>query len=143
MIKRITLLNPAALLIAASIAVTLFTPSVAIPNRRDGLPKEDRLIVHEWGTFTTVSGADGTAYYWNPLIGPSELPGFVYGAPNTRQVFCSKCELTLARMETPVLYFYTSREMEVSVNVEFPAGKIQESTGAALLFCPERRLISR
>jgi hypothetical protein len=126
MIKRITLLNPAAFLIAALIAVTLFTPSVAIPNRQDGLVKEDRLIVHEWGTFTTVSGADGTAYYWNPLIGPSELPGFVYGAPNTRQVFCSKCELTLARMETPVLYFYTGREMEVSVNVEFPAGKITE-----------------
>jgi hypothetical protein len=126
MIKRITLLNPAAFLIAALIAVTLFTPSVAIPNRQDGVVKKNRLIVHEWGTFTTVSGADGTAYYWNPLIGPSELPGFVYGAPSTRQVFCSKCELTLARMETPVLYFYTGREMKVSVNVGFPEGKITE-----------------
>jgi hypothetical protein len=36
MIKRITLLNPAAFLIAALIAVTLFTPSVAIPNRQMG-----------------------------------------------------------------------------------------------------------
>jgi hypothetical protein len=126
MIKRTTLLNPGAFLIAALIAVTLFTPSVAIPNRQDGLPKEDRLIIHEWGTFTTVSGADATAYYWNPLIEPSELPGFVYSAPNTRQGFCSKCELTLARMETPVLYFYAGREMKVSVNVEFPAGKITE-----------------
>jgi hypothetical protein len=126
MIKRITLLNPAAFVIAALIAVTLFTPSVATSNRQDGSPKEDRLIVHEWGTFTTVSGANGTAYYWNPLIGPSELPDFVYGAPYIRQGFCPKCESTLARMETPILYFYSGREMKVSVNVGFPAGKITE-----------------
>jgi hypothetical protein len=107
MISRITLLT-------VLVILTLFTPS------------KDRLIVHEWGTFTTVSRADGTAYRWNSLLGPSELPSFVYGAPNAREGFCPKCEATLARMETPVLYFYSDRELEVSVKVDFPTGKITE-----------------
>jgi hypothetical protein len=86
----------------------------------------NRLIIHEWGTFTTVSSADGTQYYWNSLLGPSELPGFVYGAPDAREGFCPKYAPTLARMETPVLYFYTDRDLKVSVKVGFPSGKITE-----------------
>ncbi len=35
-------------------------------------------IVHEWGTFTSVAGADGAALEWRPLAGPSDLPSFVY-----------------------------------------------------------------
>jgi hypothetical protein len=107
MISRITL---------ALLALTLLKP----------VTEGDRLIVHEWGTFTTVSRADGSAYHWNPLLGPSELPNFVYGAPNAREGFCPKCESTLARMETPVLYFYSGQELEVSVKVDFPSGKITE-----------------
>jgi hypothetical protein len=106
MIKRITLLNPAAFLIAALIAVTLFTPSVAIPNRQDGLVKEDRLIVHEWGTFTTVSGADGTPYYWNPLIGPSELPVRRYGRfaePILREMMIRENNSSIRNLVTTVL----------------------------------------
>jgi len=34
--------------------------------------------------------------------------------------------MTLARMETPVLYFYPSREMELNVRVDFPQGTITE-----------------
>lgn len=109
MISRISLL-------AVLIAVTIFGSGT----------QKNGLIVHEWGTFTTVSRDDGTAYHWNPLLGPSELPAFVHGAPNTREGFCPKCERTLARMETPVLYFYTDREMKVSVKVDFPSGKITE-----------------
>jgi hypothetical protein len=34
----------------------------------------ERLVVHEWGTFTTLAKADGELQYWRPLSGPSELP---------------------------------------------------------------------
>src|SRR5580658_559406 len=35
------------------------------------------LVVHEWGTFTSVAGADGQAVEWTPLSAPSDLPCFV------------------------------------------------------------------
>src|SRR3974390_2150029 len=35
------------------------------------------LIAHEWGTFTSVQGSDGTLLSWRPLE-TSGLPGFVY-----------------------------------------------------------------
>ena len=34
-------------------------------------------VAHEWGTFTSVQGADGIQLEWNPLI-VSDLPKFVY-----------------------------------------------------------------
>ena len=34
-------------------------------------------VAHEWGTFTSVQGADGVQMAWNPLK-ISELPKFVY-----------------------------------------------------------------
>jgi hypothetical protein len=40
---------------------------------------EPDLIVHEWGTFTSVAGNDGNAVEWSPLGRPpvlSELPDF-------------------------------------------------------------------
>jgi hypothetical protein len=37
-----------------------------------------RLVVHEWGTFTSVAGEDGQAVEWCPLNGPVDLPGFVH-----------------------------------------------------------------
>ena len=43
------------------------------------LPDSD-LVVHEWGTFTSVSGSDGVSLEWRPLSGPSDLPSFVYGS---------------------------------------------------------------
>jgi len=85
------------------------------------------LVVHEWGTFTAVYGADGTMMEWRPLIG-DDLPEFVYDratvVPRVRQ---GKGEYTTyERMETPVLYFYTEKETHVSVHVRFPKGLITE-----------------
>ena len=40
--------------------------------------EENRLIVHEWGTFTSIAGKDGVALEWRPLNGPNDLPKFVY-----------------------------------------------------------------
>jgi hypothetical protein len=55
--------------------------------------------VHEWGTFTSVAGENGTAISWEPFGGPTE---------------------------TPVLYFYASREATANVKVRFPKGSITE-----------------
>jgi hypothetical protein len=104
--------------------ITFITPSGA---KLSG----EQLVVHEWGTFTTLAKTDGVLQYWRPLSGPSELPGFVHFADiatrDRQSRFCVKCDtLALVRMETPVLYFYTERELNFSVKVELPAGRITE-----------------
>ena len=81
------------------------------------------LTVHEWGTFTSVAGEDGSATDWNTLGCKDDLPGFVndYGYRG----FKWKLQGTV-RMETPVLYFYSSRELDAHVKVAFPHGLITE-----------------
>lgn len=93
----------------------------------------NRLIVHEWGTFTSIAGKDGAGVEWRALGGTSDLPGFVYAASTAspgkglRHGRCEKCNAQArVRMETPVLYFYADQEMDVSVKVDFPQGKITE-----------------
>lgn len=34
-------------------------------------------VAHEWGTFTSVQGADGEQLWWQPLV-DTDLPAFVY-----------------------------------------------------------------
>ncbi len=97
---------------ALLVALTLFAPAYA----------DNDLIVHEWGTFTSVAGEDGRPVTWRPLNGPSDLPTFVY-----RRNDLQKLNLfSTVRMETPVIYFYTSRPMDVDVRVDFPGGAITE-----------------
>lgn len=85
---------------------------------------------HEWGTFTSVQGADGVQMEWNPLI-VSELPPFVYELNRVRgktgPSLVAKTGLVCRqRMETPVIYFYSDRERAVDVAVDFPQGTITE-----------------
>lgn len=90
------------------------------------------LIVHEWGTFTSIAGKDGLALDWRPLAATNDLPGFIHeiSAPANDSGLrhdCPKCDLTgKIRMETPVLYFYTDRDTDVTVRVDFPKGTITE-----------------
>jgi hypothetical protein len=95
------------------------------------------LIAHEWGTFTSVQGADGVLLDWRPLES-SKLPKFVYdwrhpgmnrfvaspfgGGANLSKVVL----LTHQRMETPVIYFYSEQKQTVDVSVDFPQGLITE-----------------
>jgi hypothetical protein len=81
------------------------------------------LTVHEWGTFTSVAGENGAAVSWDALGCKNDLPRFVndYGYRG----FKWRLQGTV-RMETPVLYFYSPREMEVRVKVAFPWGLITE-----------------
>jgi len=81
------------------------------------------LTVHEWGTFTSVAGEDGSAIDWDVLGGKDDLPGFVHDTGYR----CSKWRLTgTVRMETPVIYFYSPREVTARVKVRFPRGLITE-----------------
>jgi hypothetical protein len=81
------------------------------------------LTVHEWGTFTSVAGEDGSAIDWDALGCKDDLPGFV----NDFGYRGFKWRLTATvRMETPVLYFYSSRELDAHVKVAFPHGLITE-----------------
>jgi hypothetical protein len=92
------------------------------------------LIVHEWGTFTSVVDERGLPMMWRPFDEPSDLPRFVYTAcasgcdvarvPETNAVKASL--RALVRLETPVLYFYAPSPMNVSVHVSFPGGRLTE-----------------
>jgi hypothetical protein len=101
---------------------------------RAGNEAIDSYVAHEWGTFTSIQGADGVLLPWSPLETTS-LPRFVYdwnkpgldrrpaGAlgRDTKSIF-----VTLQRMETPVIYFYSDQERTVDVTVRFPQGLITE-----------------
>lgn len=87
-------------------------------------------VAHEWGTFTSVQGGDGNPLYWQPLL-TSELPGFVYnwnkpGLNRGRMIGNKGSMVTLQRMETPVIYFYSKQPVQVDVTVDFPKGFITE-----------------
>jgi hypothetical protein len=94
-------------------------------------------VVHEWGTFTSVQGGDGELLSWRPLQ-TSELPDFVYNwskpglnrysspVPNSAPFASKVAMVTLQRMETPVIYFYSDKTMSVDVSVGFPKGLITE-----------------
>jgi hypothetical protein len=109
------------------------------------------LVVHEWGTFTSVAGRAGTALEWRPLTTESDLPSFVYSidrisrpspqrvqptspqpAPSPRSEprplrYPTKSATPVSvRMETPVLYFYAKQETTIRVSVDFVNGKITE-----------------
>ncbi len=62
---RSTLLLSAALAGAMAAAVAAARPGQA------------GLVVHEWGTFTSVAGPTGWSVDWAPLSGPQDLPCFV------------------------------------------------------------------
>jgi hypothetical protein len=81
------------------------------------------LTVHEWGTFTSVAGEDGSATDWDALGCKNDLPGFVkdFGYRGFKWRLAGT-----VRMETPVMYFYSSREMDAHVKVAFPQGLITE-----------------
>lgn len=86
-------------------------------------PVYSGLTAHEWGTFTSIAGEKGQAVEWSPLTGSTDLPGFVEHFRNAG--FKLGLRGTV-RMETPVLYFYDSREETVSVKVSFAKGVITE-----------------
>lgn len=138
--------HPSRLFTSVSAVVMLITLITAEPESRTPSSAQDdkassnpwnlparHLVVHEWGTFTSIAGRNGGPVEWRPLAGPTDLPSFVYdlgGAEANRGLRhgyqCVKCQEWAVRMETPVLYFYAARETTVSVSVNFMRGLISE-----------------
>ena len=95
------------------------------PGETDDVSDSKSLTVHEWGTFTSVAGKNGEAVAWLPLeslSNQSDLPCFV----NQSQLGIKALLSGTVRMETPVLYFYASRETKVHATVRFSKGSITE-----------------
>ena len=90
---------------------------------KDAGPVYAGLTAHEWGTFTSIAATDGQAVEWSPLTGSTDLPMFV---EHFRDPGFKLGLRGTVRMETPVLYFYASREETVSVQVAFANGVITE-----------------
>jgi hypothetical protein len=131
--SRIIAISLLALVAAAIVVIKISAGNGSMSKASQQIPNiENRLVVHEWGTFTSITGQDGVALEWRPLNGPSDLPKFVHtiqkeldGLRHGRVT--GKADLTaLVRMETPILYFYSANETDVSVKVDFPKGKITE-----------------
>ncbi len=91
--------------------------TAALPKANDQVS----VTVHEWGTFTSIAGEDGTAIAWRTYGGPTDLPCFVNSFGGFKGGLFGS-----VRMETPVLYFYGSRESSANVKILFPKGTITE-----------------
>ena len=83
----------------------------------------DGFRASEWGTFTTLHHPSGRPLKWyqSPQGRSSELPSFVNGSLLTKVN-----PYYFARMETPVIYFYSEDRKVVDVNATYPDGKINE-----------------
>ena len=101
-----------------SLLVVASTNVLASPQQDSGF------VAHEWGTFTSVQGSEAIQLEWTPLVS-SELPRFVYGSGGSpgdasRGGVTKAAFVTLQRMETPVIYFYSDQPRKVDVSVRFP-----------------------
>src|SRR5260370_4325224 len=90
---------------------------------KEARPVYSRPTVPEWGSCPSIAGDDGQAVEWSPLTASTDLPAFVEHFRNPG--FKLGLRGTV-RMETPVIYFYDSREEIVSVKAAFATGVITE-----------------
>jgi hypothetical protein len=116
---------------------TLLAAGMVLTQGLLGQTAPKGFVAHEWGTFTSFQGSDGVPLKWSNPFATAKLPQFVYdwkkpglGRQTTSPLFAgvfSKGEVvTLQRMETPVIYFYSDRERSVDVTVRFPQGLMTE-----------------
>jgi hypothetical protein len=122
--------TPVALLLA-SLATTALGQAGGAP-KVENPDKPAKLVLHEWGTFTSFAGPNGDITPFQITIGDN-LPDFVQGRifgegwTSVRNVPTGKFALVSEqRMETPVIYFYTDKPAELSVSVTMPDGLITE-----------------
>jgi len=98
--------------------------------------QQPSIVAHEWGTFTSIAGNAGKAVQWYPWAAPSDLPDFVEHFQSAN--FKPNLSGTI-RMETPVLYFHSTQEATVSVQVTFSKGLITEWYPHAASHAPNDR----
>jgi hypothetical protein len=110
-------------IVLSVIAIVLLSlmATATLPKSAHEADEIGAVIVHEWGTFTSIAGEHGEPIVWRTYGGSADLPCFV----NTFGGFKPGLSGNV-RMETPVLYFYGPREFSANVRVRFAAGKITE-----------------
>jgi hypothetical protein len=106
--------------VAGVLALSCCLAVTASPDNPSG--DGGKLVVHEWGTFSTFSGSNGKNLKFQPY--DNDLPDFVHGylARNSK---AGPRGGTIS-LETPVIYFYTDRPVTASVRVDFPKGTLTE-----------------
>jgi hypothetical protein len=127
--KTKTVILAAALL--AALLVIPFALTSPSANATPELHSFRDLVVHEWGTFTSVAGSDGTLL---PGLEREEesLPAFVYShhgmGPRGSKGFLLQRPIHNAtiKLETPVLYFYHQDPLDLTVKVRFNGGSISQ-----------------
>ena len=105
------------------VALATLLAMLATGSGAGSIRDPEALVVHEWGTFTSIAGENGEALAWSPQLGSDDLPCFV---ERFRRYRGKGFVRGTVRMETPVLYFYAPRETSVNVSVGFPGGLITE-----------------
>lgn len=110
-------------------------------------PAADPLVVHEWGTFTSMVGAEGLAL--EGLQDEEEaLPEFVYSRAEVRacplrDVGWKGLEVPVNhvthKMETPVLYVHSRTPRRLQVRVDFVGGLISQWYPVSDLLGPPER----
>ncbi len=115
--------------LVASLAVALGL-AAALAVAAPAAPQPAPYTLHEWGTFTSVSGSDGVLL---PGLEVEEesLPRFVHSHAGLDNGFNSKgwqrplANVTI-KMETPVIYFYSDAGFDAHVEVGFHGGSISQ-----------------
>jgi hypothetical protein len=115
----------------AAAIVLLATTSISL-----GTPRADKLIVHEWGTFTSLQDETGRSV--GGLNSSDEpLPSFVHRLrqglivnddPFSKGITRAHPDVTL-RLETPVIYFHPANsltQVKVDVLATFRGGLLSE-----------------
>ncbi len=110
-------------------------------------PVATPLVVHEWGTFTSLQGSDGVGL--EGLQREEErLPSFVYSRTQVRDCPLRRygykgLEVPVThvtqKMETPVLYFHTASPRRARVRVDFVKGLISQWYPVSDLMGPPER----
>lgn len=112
-------------------AASVLACTIAIITPYYSASAANKLIVHEWGTLTTLHIADGTALGGLNRIDPREvLPDFVHRLPQPALQGLAKGANqpghpdVIMRLETPVIYFYPQagfdpkRRLDVQVRMQ-------------------------
>lgn len=131
----------------ASPAVGICPTSAAPWPKLVPAPAPTALVVHEWGTFTSVQDSagvtlDGMHHDEEPL------PSFVHALPgklgfelecpdNVRSACGGLQQEPNQKMETPVLYFHSPTAGSVEVKVDFPKGLITQWYPDSKAFLPD------
>lgn len=88
------------------------------------------LVVHEWGTFTTLSTSSGELLE-GLYVDATRLPDFVHGLPffnygSAGWPSPDRLKGVTVKMETPVLYFYSTPGLDITAKVGFQGGTISQ-----------------